>query len=183
MRIMIDPGHGHSNRSEGVFDPGAVRGKLREADVVLLFATALGDECTKRDYRFDYTRVDNVTPTPLNSRVIKARQFDAHVLISLHCNAHDSEAPTGTETLYQGSRSLALRVHDLMPTAMRLRDRGVQYRSDLAVLKYKESVLIELGFISNINDQRELLNPACHKRVAFAICNGIQMWAPASGLG
>ncbi len=39
-RICLDAGHGMSNRTPGVFDPGAVAGGVRKADVALDWALA-----------------------------------------------------------------------------------------------------------------------------------------------
>lgn len=41
FRICLDAGHGNGNRTRGVFDPGAVAGGVREADVALDWVLAL----------------------------------------------------------------------------------------------------------------------------------------------
>ena len=50
MRVCIDPGHGLGNATLGVFDPGAVAGGVREADINLAVGLMLRDECARRGW-------------------------------------------------------------------------------------------------------------------------------------
>ena len=80
LMIVIDPGHG------GI-DPGAERGDVREADLMLTFAREL-QEVLRRAGGFDaaLTR-DGDYFVSLEARVARARDAGADVFISLHADA------------------------------------------------------------------------------------------------
>ena len=80
LRIVLDPGHG------GV-DPGAVRGDITEADLVLRFARELA-EALQRTGRADVvlTRQADVF-VPLPTRVTLARAAGADAFVSIHADA------------------------------------------------------------------------------------------------
>jgi N-acetylmuramoyl-L-alanine amidase len=80
LRIVLDPGHG------GV-DPGAVRGDITEADLVLRFARELA-EALRRTGRADVvlTRQADVF-VPLPTRVTLARAAGADAFVSIHADA------------------------------------------------------------------------------------------------
>jgi len=77
--VVLDPGHGG-------LDPGAERGGVTEADLMLTFAREL-KETLLRDGNFVavLTREDDVF-VPLETRISIARAAGAHVLISLHAD-------------------------------------------------------------------------------------------------
>jgi N-acetylmuramoyl-L-alanine amidase len=78
--VVLDPGHG------GV-DPGAVRGEITEADLVLTFARELRD-ALRRTGRVDVvlTRDADVF-VPLPTRVTRARAAGADAFVSIHADA------------------------------------------------------------------------------------------------
>lgn len=175
MRVCIDPGHGLSNRTAGVFDPGAVAGKVREADIALSVGRWLLAECTSRGWPALMTRLSNEQSTPLGKRVSVAREFGADVIVSIHCNAHNTTQAHGTETLYLASEWVARSVQRRLVAALGTRDRGVKQRSDLAILRYeKPAVLCELAFISNAADRSVLLDESKQRAAARAIANGLE---------
>lgn len=174
MKVALDAGHGMSSRTAGVFDPGAVNNAFREADIALRYVHALDDEAQARGWPTFLTRHDNETHAPLGQRVKAAKDAGCTVLISLHVNAALTSAATGVETLYRASRDLADHIQPRVADVMGLRDRGVKFRDDLAILRFTPSVLVELGFISNQYDLVAMMKPERPALVASAICNGIE---------
>lgn len=79
LRIVLDPGHG------GI-DPGAERGGVREADLMLTFARELRDVLRRAGYEVMLTRDDDVFIS-LEARVAAAHDARADVFISLHADA------------------------------------------------------------------------------------------------
>lgn len=90
--VVLDPGHGG-------LDPGAERGGLREADIMLTFAREL-KELLLRDGDFDVvlTRDDDEF-IPLETRIKIARAAGADVFLSLHADAL-AEGQASGATLY-----------------------------------------------------------------------------------
>jgi N-acetylmuramoyl-L-alanine amidase len=152
--IILDPGHGMSNRKPGVFDPGCERGDLHEADIALVWAHELGSQLQALGIDVFFTRRDNKRPTPVGSRAKLAEAEGCDILVSIHVNDADG-ALTGTETLYSGLDDIPLaeRCQAAMVKGLGLKDRGVKQRGDLAVLKFRgRAVLLELGFIGSKTD-------------------------------
>ena len=78
--VVLDPGHGG-------LDPGAQRGDLTEADLVLTFAREL-KELLVRDGNFAVVLTRDADEfVPLEARISIARAAGAHVLISIHADA------------------------------------------------------------------------------------------------
>ncbi|NBR90338.1 MAG: N-acetylmuramoyl-L-alanine amidase, partial [Rhodobacteraceae bacterium] len=128
--IFLDPGHGMSNRTPNVFDPGCVMGKLQEADIVLRWSASLARALKKLGAEVVQSRTNNSESCPLESRAKWARINQAKYFISLHVNDADSATASGTETLIYSdiSKPLAARVHRAVIAQLGLRDRGIKLR-------------------------------------------------------
>lgn len=174
MIVGIDPGHGAGNKTWGQFDPGAVHGVETEARIALIVAGFLRDECLRRGWRTFLTRTSNSDDAPLRERVPRMRAAQCDCIVSLHCNAHESEFAHGTETLYFASEWVAAAVQREVVEALGTRDRGAKQRDDLAILRYERpAILVELGFITNADDRERLLDRGMQRAAAHAIAEGI----------
>ena len=174
MRVGIDPGHGMSNRTWGVYDPGAVHETTHEAHIALAVAMDLRTQCRRRGWQAFMTRITNAESAPLRDRVPRARAAQCDCLVSLHCNAHTGEQANGTETLYRASDGFAAEVQRRLFVALGTTDRGIKRRDDLAVLSYERPVvLVELAFLSNDADRDKLTDPARQLAAAMAIADAI----------
>lgn len=167
--ILLDPGHGMSNRRSGVFDPGAVSNGIREADIVMDWANELRAILMAAGRRVVRTRKDHTDPAPVGQRAKIASNFKGIVMLSIHCNAANGQAH-GTETFYRGevNRSIASQINSAVVHALSTRDRGVKTEGSsqharLAVMAFQPCFLIELGFIDNEGDRAKMLDPALRK--------------------
>lgn len=160
FKLCIDIGHGMSNIKRGVFDPGAVSGSLREADIALEWGNNLRKHCQARGLPCIRTRVDNEDPAPVSRRDDIAVSYGCNLMFSLHCN---SGGGTGVEVFFRGEedRAFAQILSSAVATCLGLKDRGAkteresQHKS-LAVMDFKDAFLIELGFIDNEIDRARL---------------------------
>lgn len=169
MKLCIDPGHGMGNRKPGVYDPGCVHAGREESIIVLQWSFALEDACKKLGIETLLTRRDNSTPCSLTSRVLRAREAFCTHFISIHVNDADG-APHGVETLYKRSDDFALGIHVQVIEGLGLRDRGIKYRPDLAVLNFPgPCCMLELGFISSEADMRQVTSRAVQESVTERI--------------
>jgi len=77
MKICIDPGHGMSNRSPGVFDPGCTHREngtlFQEADIVLKYSLSLKDVLRARGIDVFMIRDDSSDPAPVGLRAKSAK--------------------------------------------------------------------------------------------------------------
>jgi N-acetylmuramoyl-L-alanine amidase len=179
MRIAIDPGHGGT-------DPGAVGPAQTEEKVhTLAVAMYLRDLLRQAGHQVVVTResdTDVATPgstagEELQARVNIANQADADIFISIHANAAANSAAHGTETwYYQSGEELAESVQ-IELAKLGLTNRGVK-QANFYVLKYTymPSILVELAFLSNLEEEQLLTSESFRTQAAQAIYNGIIVW-------
>jgi len=91
LRVVLDPGHG------GI-DPGAERGGVREADLMLTFARELKEVLLRAGVEVALTREED-SFVPLDSRLSIARAAGADVFLSLHADVLAEGHATGA-TIY-----------------------------------------------------------------------------------
>ena len=165
MIVIIDPGHGMSNRRSGLYDPGACAGGHSEASIAMDWANELRGILRARKIAVVRTRVDDKDPAPVGQRAAIARQYRGDIMISLHCNAANGTA-SGTETFYRGAenKTMAERLNLAVVDALYMRNRGAKTESAsqyarLAVMSFQPCFLIELGFIDNDEDRVKMIDP------------------------
>jgi N-acetylmuramoyl-L-alanine amidase len=94
FRVVLDAGHGGK-------DPGKHSGKYYEKDIALNIVLLLGEKLDKNAaIDVEYTRKEDVF-IELKERGNIANSADAHLFVSVHCNAHNTQA-YGTETYALG---------------------------------------------------------------------------------
>jgi N-acetylmuramoyl-L-alanine amidase len=86
MKICIDPGHGMSNRSPGVFDPGCTHREngtlFQEADIVLKYGLSLKDVLRARGIDVFMIRDDSSDPAPVGLRARSAKSAGCDKYVS-----------------------------------------------------------------------------------------------------
>jgi N-acetylmuramoyl-L-alanine amidase len=184
VKVCVDPGHGMSNRSPGVFDPGATHTEsgilFRESDIVLKYGLTLKDVLRARAVEVFMTRDDDTDPAPVTGRAKSAKVAGCDKFVSIHVNAAEVEQAKGLEVLYndetvQANKALAEKLQKALIKVTKLKDRGVKLRTDLAVLKFKgPAVLIELGFIANDGDRATFMDPLIREQVCIAVADALK---------
>lgn len=156
-KIYIDVGHGGA-------DSGAVKGSRQEKDDVLRLALLIREELLGQDVLVKLSRLDDKVVPTLNGRTADANAWGADYFLSLHRNSATASA-TGNEIwVYskanQGTVLAARAILEAVLAVDGLKDRGVKkgaaLYTDFAVNRdtFMASSLLELGFISNENDNR-----------------------------
>ncbi|MFC4598033.1 N-acetylmuramoyl-L-alanine amidase [Cohnella hongkongensis] len=173
--VVLDAGHGGS-------DPGAVSiANRKEKDfnlaVVLKVQAILASE---ERIKLILTRNDDTYPT-LQDRYTLANSVQADIFVSVHANSSSTSPEiNGTETYYTREDSLAFAqlMHSVFAPATGLKDNGVRKHSvNLAVTTKTTmpAILLEVGYLSNKNDEPQLWTEELQDRVAQAIATGIKM--------
>ena len=95
-KVVIDAGHGGK-------DPGALGRRSKEKDIALIIALKTGKYIEEKlpDVEVIYTRKTDKF-VELHKRADIANKHEADLFISIHCNAHRSSQPYGTETYVMG---------------------------------------------------------------------------------
>ncbi len=161
--IVIDPGHGGK-------DSGAVGvNGILEKDVVLKIAkeiVELNETIFKNRFEIYLTRYKD-TLISLGDRTKLAKTLKADLFLSLHCNYSDNPNARGVEVYVSKkegkySRESILLADDIqkgLKENLGFKSRGVKF-GDFQVLRetvnYFPSVLIELGFLSQIDEAKYL---------------------------
>ena len=179
IKFYIDQGHNPRNPNAGAEGNG-----LREQDLVYPIGIELA-ALLNANPNFE-ARLSRPTPTTqigtsnsesLRLRVADANAWGADYFISLHTNASESSQANGIEGFAFSRPSDAFElgrdILDSLSNATGLRNRGMQVRTNLYVLRKTAmpAVLLELGFITNPSDARLMRDsPALFAR---GIYNGI----------
>jgi N-acetylmuramoyl-L-alanine amidase len=175
--IILDPGHGMSNRRSGRYDPGACAGGATEAAIVMDWANELRDILRARKVAVVRTRVDARDPAPVGQRAAIARRYKGDIMLSLHCNAA-GPAANGTETFYRGTqyREMASRLNAAVVDALHTRNRGVKTEDQsqhgrLAVMAFQPCYLLEIGFITHDSNRAKMLDPDLRRAACLALAD------------
>lgn len=150
----IHAGHG------GV-DPGAIGNGRQEAQIARLYKNTLINMTGAKDATDDTaTSVnDNLSKIVNNVESFKGNGFD----ISIHLNSA-TPAATGTEVFAYGSdkeaMAMAAKISADLAKVYGIPNRGAKDGSDLYVIRNttRPMLLIELGFISNANDLKQIVD-------------------------
>ncbi len=192
MRIMIDPGHGMDNRRRGIYDPGAVANhggtRHEEATLNLEVATKLHDALRAAGHTVKMSRTRTRETCGLRRRLEIASAMSAELVVSIHHNADpipgDDEPDgrvKGFQVLHgpnQASEKLARAVTAAVGEGRRV--RVVTARSNLYVLRYRFSILIEMGFIDDPEDFVLLTDPAWVDQVVSVVADVITSYETES---
>lgn len=167
-KIHLDAGHGGK-------DPGALGNGLKEKDITLPVTLKVGSILNKYAIATTYSRTTDIF-VELSERAQMANNTNADLFISIHTNAHNSNAQ-GVETYsFPGSKNgarLAKCIQDsVLSSKLYTKNRGIK-TAKFAVLRQTKmpAALIEMAFITNEQDAR-LLNDM-RDDFAEAIAEGI----------
>ena len=167
--VVLDPGHGG-------YDNGAkaVRG-LPEKMLTLDVARRVKPLLEARGYHVVMTRTTDVF-IPLGNRTGISNAHTDAAFVSIHFNSAPRRAANGVETYYYNPRSAPLASNILREIASCYgsHSRGTKY-ARYYVLHHNErpATLLELGFVSNAQENSLLQDPAVRQRLAERIAAGI----------
>lgn len=174
--LVIDAGHGGD-------DFGACGLQAREKDITLKIAQRLGKRIRRRCRNVEviFTRYEDEFIS-LEDRAGMANYFKADLFLSIHVNASPVRA-SGTETfIYRGTRSLwseviARMIQEEYATQGKRKNRGVKQANFLVLRKTTmPSVLTEVGFISDSEEEQYLLSRKGYKKVTKCIYDAFKVY-------
>lgn len=185
--IVVDAGHGKP-------DGGAVsKSGVAEEEINLKIALKLKDLLEKSDYVVILTRSDEngiydegsksireKKISDLKNRVEIGNNSNAEIFISIHLNKIKQEKYSGHQTFYQNdnesSKELAFYIQDNLNFAVQKENkREILPLKDVYIMDNLQipTVLVECGFLSNINEAKLLENEDYQMRLAWGIYLGI----------
>lgn len=148
---MFDYGHGGN-------DPGAVNGNRKESNDVLKLGKAVAAVIRAAGINVDETRTtDKALSLSERSNMERKKKYD--YFISFHRNAATNKSAYGVETyIFRTSNAKSLQLATAIQNSLvgiGFKNRGVKV-ANFHVLRetYSPAVLLEVGFISNVNDNK-----------------------------
>ncbi|MBU2920815.1 N-acetylmuramoyl-L-alanine amidase [Winogradskyella psychrotolerans] len=166
--VVIDAGHG-----------GHDSGNLDEKDIVLNISNQLS-LLSSDNIRIITTRTED-TFTTLKERVEFINTQNADLVVSLHANAHSNPLTNGVEAYYNDKDEFKDKSYAfgkiLLENQMELfsTNRGLK-TVPMYIFRHINSpgVFLELGFITNEEDHKVLMNADRQKQIAASIFEGLE---------
>ena len=169
-KIYLDPGHGG-------YDSGAlpIEGMKTEAQINREIAQKTA--AILREKGADVMITDTNSYVSLGDRVSASQSYKPHLFVSIHQNSSTSPSANGTEAWYFNpySEIYADKISSSLAAALGTRDRGEKY-GWYKVTTHMEfpAVLVECGFLSNVDEYDKLKNEDYQNAMAKAIADGIE---------
>lgn len=177
--IAIDPGHGGS-------DSGAVGSYSQEKDITLAISKRLQTLLNDAGATVIMTRTTDVdvygpyagAVEELQARANVANAAKADVFVCIHIDSFDSPNAGGVTAYYNSKTpydySLAKYIHNENMEVTTFADRGVQTANFYVLLHTNmPATLLELGFISNPNEENALNSADQQQKFAESIAKGL----------
>lgn len=186
--IMLDAGHGGTDSGAiCAYNPDS--SKKYEKQINLLLAQKIKAKLEAKGAKVIMTRSDD-TYYSLDYRVNVARTKNPDMFIAVHCDSSESATPMGTSAYYYQAYSfpLASAIHNSIvstykksiyagssSTVLNKIDRGTNmYPFKVTRIEECPAVLIEYGFVSNINECKLLWSTSVQDKLAQATVEGIE---------
>ena len=173
-----DAGHGD-------WDPGKVaKDGTLEKDINLKIARYLQSYLEQSGgfvltTRIDDTALSNKKREDLKERKNIANNENVDLLISIHQNSFPKESVKGAQVFYyvgsKESKKLAECVQDRLKEIDITNNRVAKENKDYYLLKQTTmpSIIVECGFLSNLQENENLKNDEYQKKIAWAIYLGV----------
>lgn len=181
--IVIDPGHGGSD--PGAIGPRRTFEKKLNLDLSLMVKAILEKAGAKvvmtRQTDIDLSTPDASDRDELRARTMVANDRKADIFLSIHHNSSANSDLSGTTTYYYRKTLydvvLAQCLQDAMVRGGGLDNIGVRTANFFVVKNtWMPAALLEVGFISNPQEEQTLGSPAFQQRMALAIVAGIDQF-------
>ncbi|WP_407306611.1 N-acetylmuramoyl-L-alanine amidase [Desulfosporosinus sp. SB140] len=183
VTIVVDPGHGGPDT--GAIGPSGTY----EKNNTLAVGLNLASDLRSAGARVILTRSTDVSPavgtyselSDLQARTKLANDQNADLFISLHNDSFSNPSSSGTTTYYSSanpvanqSMALASSIQGELVKEIGLNDRGTKDAPFYVIKNTKiPAVLVEIGFISNPNEEKLLGSADFQRKTALGIYQGV----------
>ncbi|WP_048600438.1 N-acetylmuramoyl-L-alanine amidase [Rubeoparvulum massiliense] len=170
--IVIDPGHG--GKDQGA--KGPYYGTL-EKTINLKISKVVVEKLKAAGATVIMTRQDD-TYIPLQGRVDVAHHYQAHAFVSIHHNTIKDPSIRGTMVYYHtkdiNARFLASTMVNEVVNQTQFRNMGARYGNYYVLRENSQlAVLIELGFLTNQEEERTINTDTYVEQAAEGIFQGL----------
>ena len=204
--VGIDPGHQSENIDMSATEPngpgsstmkakastgtsGSFSG-LPEYQLNLNVSLLLRDILEQRGYQVVMTRTDNDTAISNKERAELVASKGAEICVRIHANGDESSGVSGALTmcpsqqnpyvssLYDSSNRLSRCIIDSFCAATGFQNRGIIYTDSMTGINWSTIpvTIVEMGFMTNQNDDLKMADSAFQQTMAEGIANGIDAY-------
>ncbi|WP_315167961.1 N-acetylmuramoyl-L-alanine amidase [Metaclostridioides mangenotii] len=199
--IYIDPGHqekgdsnlepiapGSSNKKPRV-SSGATGVSTKKPEYVLNLeaSTVLKNILESKGFKVKMTRESNEVNISNAERASLANKDNANMVIRIHADSLDNSGKTGasilipqqngkyTSSIYESSNRCAELIKSSMEKS-NIQVNGIFQRDDLTGFNWSKVpvVLVEMGFLSNYNEDQMMSNPDYQRKLMQSIADGLE---------
>ena len=174
--IILDAGHGGK-------DTGAIKSGINEKDLTLEMILRLKDELVDRGFSRVYLTREDDTYLTLAERVEFAGEQGADAFVSIHLNSSVKPDVRGFETHYytEEGYTMAKVIHSELSSQLVEYDRGL-FKSKFYVINHTiaPSILLEVAFLSNDEERREIMTKEKQEQIIKAIADGLVRYLRAA---
>lgn len=202
--VAIDAGHQlKGNSDKEPLGPGSSEMKAKvtsgttgrytgvaEYVVNLDVALLLRDELESRGYQVVMIRETHDVDISNSERAAIANNSDAEIFIRIHCNGVDDSSVKGALTMaptssnpYVGGmasqcKKLSQNIIDEYCAATGFKNKGIQYVDNMSGINWCKIpvTIIEMGFMTNPDDDTMLVDPNMQVKMANGIANGVDSY-------
>ncbi|MFQ8705995.1 MAG: N-acetylmuramoyl-L-alanine amidase family protein [Thomasclavelia sp.] len=199
--IVIDAGHQrYGNNEQEPIGPGATKMKAKvtsgatgiatgrlESQINLEVALKLKEKLEDSGYRVIMVRTNQNVDISNSERAKIANENNADAFIRLHCNSDDSSNTRGALTIApsnnnrfcsqisDASQLLSKYVLDNICDITKAKNRGVMINDTMSGINWCQVpvTIVEMGFISNSEEDNLLSNNDYQNKIAIGIVKGI----------
>lgn len=198
--IVIDPGHASVSSSEKeqqapgssimkVKEPGGAQGivtKKPEYLVNMEVAVRLRTLLEEKGYNVIMTKTDNKKMLGNISRAEVGNNAKADLVIRIHADSNDNSSVNGasmlvpannkyTGNIYNVSKRYGTVVLNTLTEDIGMKNRGVVTRDDMTGFNWSKVpvILVEMGFQSNVAEDKLLASSAYQDKLAKSLSEGI----------
>jgi N-acetylmuramoyl-L-alanine amidase len=201
--IVIDPGH--ANRSNLVTEqqaPGSSIYKIKDGGgaegvvthtpeylVNMLVSMKLKQDLEQMGYTVVMTKTDNSVSLGNIDRANIGNASNAALVIRIHADSSDSSSIKGasmlvpapinenTKAIYSESKRCGQIVLNALTSQVGMENKGVVERDDMTGFNWSKVpvILVEMGFLSNQDEDSLLKTSDYQTKLAMALANGIQV--------
>ena len=199
--IVLDPGH--SSKVSGKMEPvgpgssemkakdvtgtsGRTSG-LMEYELALQTSFKMKEELERRGYTVYLTRYDNEVMLSCSERAEIANNYNADAFIRVHADGVDDSSASGAMTIcitpsnpyvpemYQDSRRLSEDIISEYCKETGLGQRSIWETDTMTGNNWSKvpTTLLEMGFMTNPNEDALMADPAFQDKIAFGVANGL----------
>jgi N-acetylmuramoyl-L-alanine amidase len=199
--IYIDPGHqekgdsnlepiapGYSNQKPRV-SSGATGVATKKPEYVLNLeaSTVLKNILESKGFKVKMTRESHDVNISNAERATLANKDNANMVVRIHADSLDNSGKTGasilipqqngkyTSSIYESSNKCAELIKSSMEKS-NIQVNGIFQRDDLTGFNWSKVpvVLVEMGFLSNYNEDQMMSNPDYQRKLMQSIADGLE---------